>query len=91
MSDQHGNISDPRKYWLDDKGNIKKLLYVLYAVCAALFVADALYHKHPHFEAEYVFGFYAVFGFVMSVALVLVGKLMQTLLTRDEEYYEKDE
>ncbi len=91
MSDHHGNISDPKKYWLDDKRNVKKILYVLYAVCAALFIADAFYHKHPHFEAEYVFGFYAVFGFIMCVALVLAAKVIQVFLSRDEEYYDKNE
>jgi len=91
MSDHHGNISDPKTYWLDDKRNVKKIIYTLYAVCVALFVADAFYEKHAHFEGEYVFGFYAIFGFVMCVALVLAAKVMRVFLMRDEEYYEKDE
>lgn len=91
MSDQHGNISDPRKYWLDDKKNVKKIIYGLYAVCAFLFLLDATYEKHAHFQAEYVFGFYAIYGFIMCVALVLAAKVMRVFLMRDEEYYDKDE
>jgi hypothetical protein len=91
MSDQHGNISDPRKYWLDEPKNVKKIIYSLYVVCALLFLLDATYEKHAHFQAEYVFGFYAIYGFIMCVALVLAAKLMRVFLMRDEEYYDKDE
>lgn len=76
--------------WLDAPKNGKKIVYMLFAVCAALFAADALYHKHPYFEAESWFGFYAVFGFVMCVGLVLAARGMRVFLMRDEDYYDRD-
>jgi hypothetical protein len=91
MSDHHGNISDPKTYWLDNPKNVKKIIYGLFVICALLFVADAFYEKHGQFEGEYIFGFYAIFGFVMCVALVLAARLMRVFLMRDEEYYDKDE
>lgn len=79
---------DEKSYWLDQPGNVRKIIYALYAACAALFFADFFYHKHAHFTAEGWFGFYALYGFIMCVALVLVAKLMRVFLMRDEDYYD---
>ena len=83
--------NDSRQYWLDDKRNVKKIIWALVIVCAGLFIADGFYHKHPYFAVEEWFGFYAIYGFVMCVGLVLAAKLMRVFLMRDEDYYEGDE
>lgn len=80
-----------RRYWLDDPANVRKIVWALVVVCAGLFFADAFYEKHGHFEIEEVFGFYAVFGFVVYVALVTVAKWLRTILMRPEDYYERDD
>lgn len=76
--------------WLDNPGNVKKIVYLLLAICALLFAADGVYHKHPYFEAESWFGFYAIFGFVMCVGIVLVARGLRAVLMRDEDYYDND-
>lgn len=81
---------DEKKYWLDDPRSVTKIIWALCVICAALFFADAFYHKHSHFEAENFFGFYAIFGFIVCVALVLVAKWLRTFLMRDEDYYDAD-
>ena len=81
---------EDRNNWLDEPGNVKKIIWALFAVCAALFLADAFYHKHSHFEAENFFGFYAIFGFVVCVALVLAAKGMRVFLMRSEDYYDAE-
>ena len=81
---------EDRKYWLDEPGNVQKIIWALFAVCAALFLADAFYHKHSYFEAENFFGFYAIFGFVVCVALVLAAKGMRLFLMRSEDYYDAE-
>ena len=81
---------DGKKFWLDDHANVKKVIWALFAVCALLFLADFVYHKHSHFEAENFFGFYAIFGFVVCVALVLAAKWMRTFLIRQEDYYDAE-
>jgi len=68
-----------------------KLVWALVAVCAILFIADAFYPKHGHFEIAHLFGFFGVFGFVMCVALVLAAKWMRAFLQRPEDYYDSDE
>lgn len=80
---------DPR--WLDDPRNVDRLVYGLYTLCALAFLADVFYRKHPHFFFEYWFGFYAAFGFVVSVTLVLTAKQLRRVLKRDEDYYERSD
>lgn len=79
---------DGRKYWLDDPRNVTRIYWSVFVVCGLLFVADAFYHKHPHFEAESWFGFYGIFGFVACVGLVLAAKVLRLILKRPEDYYD---
>jgi hypothetical protein len=79
-----------RRYWLDDPGNVTKLVWTLAAVCGGLLVADTFHDKHGHFAIEQVFGFYALFGFVAYVALILLAKQLRRVLMRPEDYYDRD-
>ena len=84
MNDSGGG----RRDWLDDRRNVRKLLFALYAACAALFAADLFYHKHTVFEFEGWFGFYGVYGFVACVALVLAARELRKLVSRPLDYYD---
>lgn len=77
-----------KTYFLDKKENIKKILYVFYALCALLFAADFVVHRHTYHSWEELPGFYAIFGFVACVILVLLATQMRKLVMRDEDYYE---
>ena len=68
----------------------RKIITALIIICLGLFSADGFYHKHVHFGVESIFGFYAIFGFVMCVALVLIAKWIRTILMRAEDYYDKE-
>ena len=81
---------DERNYWLDSPANVRKVIYALFAICAGLFVADWVYHKHPYFAVENVPGFYAIFGFVICIVLIFVAKWMRAILMRPEDYYDAD-
>jgi phage-related holin len=80
-----------KQYWLDKPGNVKKLLIILYVVCALLLLTDVFYHKHAIISLEESFGFYGIYGFVACVILVLVAKEMRRLLGRAEDYYERND
>lgn len=82
-------MNEEKKYWLDDPNNVTKIYWGLCAICALVFVADAFYHKHIHFQAEGWFGFFGIFGFVACVGLVLAAKLLRKVLIRPEDYYDK--
>ena len=81
-------MPDDRRFWLDHRRNVTKMVWGLVALCVLLFVADAFYDKHPHFVAEGYFGFFGVFGFVVCVGLVLAAKAMRVVLKRGEDYYD---
>lgn len=90
MSDQQQPpVPDEKKYWLDEPKNVTKIFYGLIAVCIAVFFADFLYEKHPHFFFEYWFGFYAVFGFLAYAGIVLSAKQLRKLIKREEDYYDR--
>jgi multisubunit Na+/H+ antiporter MnhB subunit len=77
--------------WLDDRRNVDRLVYALYGVCAALFLADFFYHKHVHFAFENWIGFFGWFGFASYVFIVLSAKAWRRVVKRDEAYYERDD
>ncbi len=54
-----------------------------------LFALDFVIHRHVVHSWETLWGFYAVFGFVACVILVLVAKRMRTFLMRSEDYYDE--
>lgn len=78
---------DDKTYWLDQPGNIKKLVYLVYGLCGLFLLADLFYEKHPHFAVENWFGFYAFFGFAAYCFIVFSAKGLRRLLKRDEDYY----
>ncbi|TDB91240.1 hypothetical protein E1266_26965 [Actinomadura sp. 7K534] len=81
-------VNDDRR-WLDEPRNVDRVVRGLYVLCALVFLADLLYTKHPHFGIENTFGFYALYGFLGSVTLVLVAKELRRVLMRPEDYYER--
>ncbi|TDC82468.1 hypothetical protein [Actinomadura sp. 7K507] len=83
-------MKDDRR-WLDEPRNVDRVVHGLYILCALAFLADLLYTKHPFFDIENVFGFYALYGFLGSVTLVLVAKQLRRVLMRGEDYYERPE
>jgi hypothetical protein len=56
-----------------------------------LLLLDFVLHRHISHSWEHLPGFYAFYGFVACVLLVLVAKEMRTVLKRREDYYDVDE
>jgi hypothetical protein len=83
-------VNDDRR-WLDEPRNVTRIVYGLAGLCALALLADFFYTKQPHFAVERLPGFYAIYGFVVSTALVLTAKQLRRLLRRDEDYYEQQE
>ncbi|MDB3945384.1 hypothetical protein N9444_05665 [Gammaproteobacteria bacterium] len=74
----------------DKPQNVRRVLWALVAVCIVTIGADFVYHRHIVHPWEGVWGFYAFYGFVACVVLVLVAKEMRKLLMRAEDYYNRD-
>ena len=73
----------------DKPENVKRLLRIFYACVVLLLVVDIFYHKHAIFAWEGYFGFYAVYGFVACVILVIVAKyILRPMVMRKEDHYD---
>ena len=78
-----------KKYLFDDPKNVKILLGCFYASLGILLLIELFIHKHPHFKWEAWPEFFAVYGFVACVVLVIVAKyFLRPLVKRDEDYYD---
>ena len=65
------------------------MLRLFYAIFARLFVVDFVFHRHISQPWENTWGFYALFGFIACVVLVLVAKEMRKIVMRKEDYYDE--
>ena len=66
----------------------KTLIIGLYIICAALLLVEFLYHRHGHFDFELWFGFYAGFGLLAYLFIVLSATQLRKWLQRSEDYYD---
>lgn len=82
---------DEKTYLFDNPRNVSRLLLVFYFMCGLLFIADFVVHRHTAHPWEGIPGFYAFYGFIACVVLVLIAKEMRKVLMRKEDYYDVDE
>ncbi|WP_101760517.1 hypothetical protein [Oceanicoccus sp. KOV_DT_Chl] len=75
--------------FFDKPENISKMLKVFYVICGLLVVADFIVHRHIYHDWENIPAFYAIYGFVGCVVLVLIAKEMRKVLMRGEDYYDE--
>ena len=73
----------------DKPQNVRRVLWALVAMCIATIGADFVYHRHIVHPWEGVWGFYAIYGFVMFTALILAAKTLRIFIKRPENYYGK--
>ena len=82
-------MSTEKKHIFDNPGNVRKVLYGLFASLVLLLALEPFIHKHPYFAWEEAFGFYAIYGFVACVLLVLAAKyILRPIVKREEDYYD---
>ena len=90
------NPSDEKPGWFDRPENVRKILVGLFFACAIFVAVDIVFavtefDKHPYFKWEKWPGFYAIYGFVACVLLVLIAKhILRPLVMRSEDYYDKN-
>jgi hypothetical protein len=76
--------------WFDQPHNLRRLRIGFYVVLILLVLPDLFIHKHTLFSSvEGWPGFYALFGFIACVAIILISKLLGYWLKRPEDYYDR--
>ncbi len=82
-------MNTEKKHIFDNKKNVRRVLYGLFCSLILLLALEPFIHKHPYFAWEKWFGFYAIYGFVACMLLVLVAKyILRPLVKREEDYYD---
>jgi len=78
-----------KKHIFDNPKNVNRVLYGLFGSLVLLLALEPFVHKHSYFAWEDAFGFYAIYGFVACVLLVLAAKyVLRPLVKREEDYYD---
>lgn len=80
-------MNEQDKHWLLRRANIRKVWGVFFAILVLTLVADFFIHQHQYFNIEDSFGFFAWYGFITCVVMVLFAKLLGVFLKRPESYY----
>jgi len=77
-----------KKNWFYRKYVIKKLRISLLVILGLVVLTESFIQLHPHFDIERLFGFYAIFGFLSCVGLIIFAKLLGFLIKRKDDYYD---
>ena len=83
-------MSQPKNddYWLVRPSSIRLIWIVFIAVLALTVLADLFIDHHGAFGIDGTIGFYAWYGFLTCVVLVLGAKGLGVLLKRKDTYYD---
>ena len=77
-----------KQNWFYKKSSIKKLYISALIILGVVLFVEYFIVLHPHFSIEKIFGFYAVFGFLSCVGLIIFAKLLGFLVKRKDDYYD---
>ena len=78
-----------KKHIFDNPGNVQKFIKGFYVICVLLLIIDFFVPKHGHYYWEDVPQFYAAYGLVACIVLVLASKyILRRLVKRREDYYD---
>ena len=80
---------DKKIYVFDKPGNVSLLLNSFYIACIILVIADFVIHRHTAMTWENIPAFYALYGFISCVLLVILAKKMRNIVMRKEDYYDE--
>ncbi len=78
-----------KKHLFDNPRNVERLLKGFYVICIILIIADFIIHRHTTMGWEKIPAFYAFYGFIACVVLVVVAKIMRKVVMRKENYYDE--
>lgn len=87
---QQKDVPDETPGFFDKARNVRIMMIVFYCICALLVILDFVVHRHIYMEWENIPAFYAIYGFVACVLLVVIAKQMRKVLMRPESYYQRD-
>ena len=82
-------MSSEPKRWLDHPSNVTRLYRGLWCIGLLLVLLDWVVERHEDVHLASAPTFYALYGFIACVLLVLAAKALRRVLKRPEDYYER--
>ena len=79
-----------KQHWLVRPGTIRLLRVIFLFVLAVTILASLFTEVHAWFRIDGSFAFYAWYGFLTCIGMVIVAKLLGRLLHRKDSYYVRD-
>lgn len=91
MSDDNNvdKNADKPDHWLVRPGTIRRLWQLFIGILMFTLFAQYFVHVHGYFMVDEAPAFYAFFGFVSCLAMVVVAKLLGLLLKRKDTFYDE--
>ena len=83
--------SGQKQHLFDNPRNVSLVIGSLYIVCILVFLLDFILHRHATNEWDGLTGFYALFGFIAYVTIVLVAIQWRKHVKRKKDYYDVDD
>lgn len=82
------------KHWLYRPENLPKLWRIQVVILLLVVLPEFFIQRHAYFESLGIhvdgsWGFYAWYGFLTCMAMVVGAKLLGTFLKRREDYYDE--
>ncbi len=78
-----------KKHWLYTDEGRRGVWRTGIIVLVVTVISELFITLHPHFSIERVFAFYALYGFLSCVAMVLFARLLGYLIKRRDDYYDE--
>ena len=78
------------KHWLVRPETLRLLWRSGLAVLALMVSGDFFVHGHPNSRIDGTFGFYAWYGLVTCVGMILFAKALGLFLKRKDTYYDDE-
>ena len=85
------NKSGEKQHLFDNPRNASLVTRSLYIACTLLILLEFILHRHVAHEWESFTAFYALFGFIACVTIVLAAKQLRKIMKRKEDYYDVDD
>ena len=79
---------DETQHWLVRPRTIRRLWIGFAVVLSLLVLGDIFIHPHAMFGIDGTFGFYAWYGLLTCMAMVLLAKALGLLLKRPDTFYD---
>ena len=85
------NQPDQKQHLFDNPRIVSLVIRSLYIVCILLFLLDFILDRHVTNEWDGSRGFYALFGLIAYIIIVLAALKLRKLVKRKKDYYDVDD